>query len=298
MNVQQAYTVCEAITRREARNFSYGIRLLPGPKRRAMSAIYAAARRIDDIGDGDLPDETKMRQLSELRATLTSVRAGGRPAAEDAVLGRPAEDPVLVALADAAERFPLPLEALGEIVDGCLADVTVHRYQTFDELVGYCRCVAGAVGRLSVAVYQPRPLDQAWEPADALGVALQITNILRDLREDRLIGRIYLPTEDLQRFGCRLEPDDAGSLTDAPDRFAALIRFEAERAETWYRRGRALLPMLDRRSAACTAAMAGIYHRLLVRIVADPEQVRSSRMSLPGKEKLAVAATALATGRW
>lgn len=289
MNVQQAYTVCEAITRREARNFSYGIRLLPGPKRRAMSAIYAAARRIDDIGDGDLPDETKMRQLSELRATLTSVRAGGRPAAED---------PVLVALADATERFPLPLEALGEIVDGCLADVTVHRYQTFDELVGYCRCVAGAVGRLSVAVYQPRPLDQAWEPADALGVALQITNILRDLREDRLIGRIYLPTEDLQRFGCRLEPDDAGSLTDAPDRFAALIRFEAERAETWYRRGRALLPMLDRRSAACTAAMAGIYHRLLGRIVADPEQVRSSRMSLPGKEKLAVAATALATGRW
>lgn len=289
MNVPQAYAACEDITRREARNFSYGIRLLPGPERRAMSAIYAAARRIDDIGDGTLPAATKVAQLNELRVALTSLRSATSSATND---------PVLVAVADAAQRFPLPLEAFGEIVDGCLADVTVHRYETFDDLVGYCRCVAGAVGRLSVGVYRPRRLEQAWQSADALGIALQITNILRDLREDRLVGRIYLPAEDLHRFGCRLELDDAGNLTDSAEQFAELVRFQAERAESWYRRGRVLLPLLDRRSAACTAAMAGIYHRLLNRIVADPQQVRFGRVSVPSKDKLAVAASALVTGRW
>lgn len=290
MNVQTAYAACQAITRGEARNFSYGIALLPAAQRRAMTAVYAAARRIDDIGDGDLPDAEKERALESLRHSLLAVRDADRPAADQV-------DPVLLALADAAERFPLPLTAFGEIVDGCLADVSVHSYRTFDELVEYCRCVAGAVGRLSVGIYRPRRLSEAWEPADALGVALQITNILRDVREDRLAGRIYLPAEDLERFGCRLDIDDSGALTDPPD-FAALIRFQAERAQIWYDRGAALLPLLDRRSAACTAAMAGIYHRLLGIIAADPDAVRTRRVSLPAAQKAAVAARALARGSW
>ncbi|HET8588214.1 MAG TPA: squalene/phytoene synthase family protein [Nakamurella sp.] len=291
MNVQTAYAACQAITRGEARNFSYGIALLPAAQRRAMTAVYAAARRIDDIGDGDLPDAEKERALESLRRSLLAVRDADRPAADQV-------DPVLLALADAAERFPLPLTAFGEIVDGCLADVSVHSYRTFDELVEYCRCVAGAVGRLSVGIYRPRRLSEAWEPADALGVALQITNILRDVREDRLAGRIYLPAEDLERFGCRLDIDDSGALTDPPDAFAALIRFQAERAQIWYDRGAALLPLLDRRSAACTAAMAGIYHRLLGIIAADPDAVRTRRVSLPAAQKAAVAARALARGSW
>jgi phytoene synthase len=291
VNVQTAYAACQAITRGEARNFSYGIALLPAAQRRAMTAVYAAARRIDDIGDGDLPDAEKERALESLRHSLLAVRDADRPAADQV-------DPVLLALADAAERFPLPLTAFGEIVDGCLADVSVHSYRTFDELVEYCRCVAGAVGRLSVGIYRPRRLSEAWEPADALGVALQITNILRDVREDRLAGRIYLPAEDLERFGCRLDIDDSGALTDPPDAFAALIRFQAERAQIWYDRGAALLPLLDRRSAACTAAMAGIYHRLLGIIAADPDAVRTRRVSLPAAQKAAVAARALARGSW
>jgi phytoene synthase len=291
VNVQTAYAACQAITRGEARNFSYGIALLPAAQRRAMTAVYAAARRIDDIGDGDLPDVEKERALESLRRSLLAVRDADRPAADQV-------DPVLLALADAAERFPLPLTAFGEIVDGCLADVSVHSYRTFDELVEYCRCVAGAVGRLSVGIYRPRRLSEAWEPADALGVALQITNILRDVREDRLAGRIYLPAEDLERFGCRLDIDDSGALTDPPDAFAALIRFQAERAQIWYDRGAALLPLLDRRSAACTAAMAGIYHRLLGIIAADPDAVRTRRVSLPAAQKAAVAARALARGSW
>ncbi len=291
MNVDTAYAACQAITRGEARNFSYGIALLAPAQRRAMAAVYAAARRIDDIGDGDLPDQQKVAALGALRASLLAVRDAQRPAADTV-------DPVLVALADAAQRFPLPLTAFGEIVDGCLADVTVHSYQTFTELVEYCRCVAGAVGRLSVGIYRPRLLEQAWEPADALGVGLQITNILRDVREDRLAGRVYLPAEDLERFGCRLEVDGDGNLTDPPEAFAALVRFEADRAQMWYDRGSALLPLLDRRSAACTAAMAGIYHRLLGIISADPEAIRARRVSLPAPQKAAVAARALAKGAW
>src|SRR5699024_3066286 len=157
--------------------------------------------------------------------------------------------------------------------------------------------VAGSVGRLSLGVYDPPALGRARPLADALGVALQLTNILRDLYEDSLNGRIYLPRHDLERFGCTLEVDPAGGLADPPDSFGALVRFEAERAELWYASGLRLLPLLDHRSAACTAAMAGIYHRLLRRIADNPENVRGQRLSLPAGEKLAVAGRALIGGR-
>lgn len=281
-DVEEAYAACEQITRSQARNFSYGIRLLPADKRRALSAVYAMARRIDDIGDGTLPDAEKFEQLASIRRRLRDLAAAD-------------DDPVERALRDVQRRFPVPISAFGELVAGCEADVTVHRYDTFEELEGYCRCVAGSVGRLSVGIYRPSGIESCWELADALGIALQLTNILRDLLEDRLVGRIYLPQEDLTAFGCTLDAAD-GRLTDPPDRFAALVRFEAERAEAWYRHGLRLLPRLDRRSRACTATMAGIYHRLLARIAADPEQVRDRRLSLPAPTKAAVAARALIAG--
>ncbi len=282
MKLKAAYDECEQITRSEARNFSYGIRLLPPDKRRSLSAIYAMARRIDDIGDGDLPDPQKLHDLEQVRDSLQAL-----------ITREVDDDPVLTALADTIRRFPVPLEAFDELVDGCRADVTVHRYSSFDNLVGYCRCVAGSVGRLSLGVYDPPEIEDAWLLADTLGVALQLTNILRDLREDRMVGRIYLPSQDLERFGCQLTIDESGRLDDPPDSFDALVRFEATRALEWYGRGLQLLPLLDRRSAACTAAMAGIYRRLLLEIMANPEPVRGTRMSLPGKKKLAVATRAL-----
>ncbi len=284
MTVEQAYDVCEMITRREAKNFSYGIRLLPQDKRQALSAVYAAARRIDDIGDGDLPGSAKLAALDQTR---WSVRH----------LDRAGDDPVWLALHDAANRFPLPVAAFEELVDGCVADVQGRTYETFDDLLGYCRCVAGSIGRLSTGVYRPVELERAWPLADALGIALQLTNILRDLREDRLVGRVYLPLDDLRRYGCRLELDPTGRLGDRADRFAALVRFETDRAESYYERGLALLPLLDRRSAACTAAMAGIYRRLLRRIAAEPERIRAARLSLPVVSKVAVAGRALVRGR-
>ena len=285
MRPDTAYAVCEDITRHEARNFSYGIRLLPRERRLAMSAVYATARRIDDIGDGDLPAREKAALLCRTRASLHALGTGG-PADPD--------DPVLVALDDARRHLPIPLEAFDDLIDGCEADVEGRSYGTIDEVVGYCRCVAGSIGRLSLGVYDPPERARALPLADALGVALQLTNILRDLREDRLVGRVYLPAEDLRRFGCRLDVGAEGDLEDAPDAFAALVRFEADRAEQWYALGLGLLPLLDWRSAACTAAMAGIYHRLLAEIAADPEQVRSRRLSLSTATKAAVAARALA----
>ncbi|MFR9775699.1 presqualene diphosphate synthase HpnD [Micromonospora sp. MS34] len=278
--VDAAYRHCEQITRTQAANFSYGIRLLPPAKRRALSAIYATARRIDDIGDGTLPPDDKLDLLAQIREALHRLPGNG------------GGDPVLSALGHAATRMPIPLAAFDELIDGCAADVTGRRYDSFDDLVWYCRCVAGSVGRLSLGVFGATDPDRAAPLADALGVALQLTNILRDLVEDRVAGRIYLPAEDLDRFGCSLRLAEAG-FADPPERLAGLVRFQTARAAGWYDQGLRLLPLLDRRSAACTAAMAGIYRRLLARIAADPLAVTRSRVSLPGREKAWVAARAL-----
>lgn len=281
MDAAGAYRHCEQVVRSQARNFSYGIRLLPPPKRRALSAVYAFARRIDDIGDdNDAPPDARLAALAAERDRLAD--PGAHP-----------DDPVLVALADAARRMPIPLEAFGELIDGCEADVRGASYDTFDDLLWYCRCVAGSIGRLSLGVFGTGDPRVARTRADALGVALQLTNILRDVREDRLGGRVYLPAKDLARFGCTLDQDASGRFTDPPEQLAALVRFQAERAGEWYATGLRLLPMLDRRSAACTGTMAGIYRRLLRRITADPATALAGRMSLPGWEKAAVAATAL-----
>ncbi|MGH3240349.1 MAG: presqualene diphosphate synthase HpnD [Spirillospora sp.] len=281
MDEASAYRHCENVVRSQARNFSYGIRLLPAPKRRALSAVYAFARRIDDIGDDhDAPASTRLERLAEERARLTDPDGD-------------TSDPVLVALADAARRHPIPLEAFGELIDGCEADVRGETYDTFDDLLWYCRCVAGAVGRLSLGVFGTSDPGTAGPRADALGVALQLTNILRDVREDRLSGRVYLPAKDLAKFGCTLDLDESGEFTDPPDHLVSLVRFQASRAAEWYDSGLKLLPMLDRRSAACAGAMAGIYRQLLKRITSDPLAALQTRTSLPTWEKAAVSARAM-----
>ena len=287
MDVEQAYAECERITREQARNFAWGIRLLPPVKRRALSAVYAMARRIDDIGDGDLPEAEKLHRLAEARKHATAPDAG-------------CDDAVQVALADAARILPIPLPVFGELVDGCEMDVHGRRYETLPELTEYCRCVAGSIGRLSLGVFHP-PLtgaaaERAHQLADALGVALQLTNILRDVREDLGTGRIYLPAQDLALFGVQLRLREDGSLDPCDGALAELVRFEAARAAGWYDRGLQLVPLLDRRSAACCAAMAGIYRELLGRIAADPAPMMHSRVSLPARDKVRVAGRALVRG--
>ena len=293
MDADEAYAACEQITWEQARNFAYGIRLLPPPKRRALAAVYAFARRIDDIGDGDLPPAEKAAKLEAARGQVLVLAAGDNP--DDG-------DPVLVALADTGRRFAVPLAAFGELIDGCLADVTGTSYKTFDDLLWYCRCVAGSIGRLSLGVYGATEPEKQAKLADDLGVALQLTNILRDVREDYLNGRVYLPAEDLAKFGIEFAPfgqPEPFPATAMQARFASLVEFEAARAREWYASGMRLLATIDRRSAACTGAMAGIYRRLLERIARQPHAVLEGRMSLPAGQKALVAAQALAgVDRW
>jgi 15-cis-phytoene synthase len=277
--IAAAYAHCEAITRNEARNFYYGIRLLPADKRAVLCAVYALARRVDDIGDGDLPGAEKVTQLKTLRTALEHMSDS--------------DDPVLRAVDDAVRRYPVPLEAFEELIDGVEMDVTGRTYVTFDELVEYCRCVAGSVGRLCLGVFGSRPDPNAAHYADTLGIALQQTNILRDIREDLLAGRVYLPAEELHRFGVELAVDERGKLVDDGGALTALIDFSARRAQGWYHDGLRLVPLLDWRSAASCRAMAGIYQHLLTRIAAQPSIVFDRRLSLSGWQKASVATRAL-----
>ncbi len=312
VEVAEAYRHCEAVTRTEAANFYYGIRLLDRERRQAMSAVYAFARRVDDIGDGTLAREEKLIRLDAEEAGLrASESVGESPAAgSQDVSAVGGGDPVMVALADTHVRFCLPPGVLGELIEGVRMDVEEASYESFEDLVLYCRRVAGAIGRVCLAIFGVRTgaaqgMDEAQRLADELGVALQLTNILRDVREDAQNGRVYLPAEDLRRFGL-IANGEAGAPAamlatlgaaacgseqrEQLEQVCALMCFEAARAREWFHRGLALGDLLDRRSAACVLAMSGIYSRLLDRIEADPEQAFSRRVSLPAHEKVWVAA--------
>jgi phytoene synthase len=291
LEIAHCYRRCEQITRRQAANFYYGIRLLPRDRRDAMSAVYAFARRIDDIGDEGDDRDAQLRALAEQRAMVARLDL------DDSSL----DDPVRIALAHARGHYALPLDALELLIEGVELDVVGAEYETFDQLVGYCRRVAGTIGRLCVAIFTDgRATTTDARLADDLGVAMQLTNILRDVREDAILGRTYLPAEDLRRFHCEdlaevaaATGHGAGSLNGSAAGAIDLIRFEADRAAEWFERGMSLTESLDRRSASCLHAMTGIYRTILERIVADPVQVLRHRVSLTGWEKGLVAARSL-----
>jgi phytoene synthase len=275
MRVQQAYAEALLITRREARNFAWGITVLPRPKREAVAALYAFARRVDDIADGDLEATERRVRLEACRESVLAL-----PAVPD-------RDPVLVALADAAVRYPIPKRALLDLVAGGLMDVERSRYESWEELREYCRCVAGAVGLACTAVYGPSDPVEAAPRAQALGLALQQINIMRDVAEDWQLGRVYLPQDELSRFG--VSEDDVADARTGPG-WVALMEHQAARAEALMRDGLQLLPLLDRRSALCVRAFAGIYHGLLVRMRERDYDVFGARVRLGPVEKvLAVA---------
>ena len=247
MTTERAYAEVQRLTRQRARNFAYGIMVLPREKRRAIAAIYAFARRVDDIADGDLAPAEKRTQLQGLRAALDP-DAGG-------------EDAMFVALADARTRFPIPSQALQALVDGGLQDLGQSRYANFEELRGYCTKVAGAVGICCVAVYGSDDVQRA----ETLGIALQLINIIRDVREDWELGRVYLPQDELSSFGVSEADIAAGNASAA---WHALMTFQAERARAYLQDGLGLLRSLDSRSALCVSTFAGLYRATLDRIEA------------------------------
>jgi phytoene synthase len=265
MSVQEAYAEVGRITRREAKNFAYGIMVLPRAKRQAIAAIYAFARRVDDVADGELPPEEKRARLEELRAALEA----------DPV------DPVFVALRDARDRFGIPREPLEALIDGGLQDIEQSTYRDFAELRGYCEKVAGAVGLACVPVYGSDDTEHAM----TLGIALQLINIMRDVEEDRQLGRVYLPQDELTAFGVE-------ELAPSPQ-FRELMAFEAERARMYLAEGLRLLDSLDRRSALCVGTFAGLYRETLDRIEANGFDVFGAKTRLSAPRKLAVVARGL-----
>jgi phytoene synthase len=266
VTVDAAYVEVERLTRKRARNFAYGIMVLPREKRRAIAAIYAFARRVDDIADGSLPDFDKRAQLESLGGALNV---------------EPSDDPMLLALADARRRFPIPATALRALVDGALQDLDRRRYDTFGELAGYCAKVAGAVGVACIAVYGSDDVSSA----ERLGISLQLINIMRDVREDWLLGRVYLPQEDLASFGVSEHDIADGRVTDA---WRALMTFQAERARAYMRDGLRLLDSLDGRSALCVSTFAGLYRATLERIEAAGFDVFESPPQLSALAKLKI----------
>jgi 15-cis-phytoene synthase len=254
--VDAAYEEVLRITRREAKNFAYGIMVLPKEKRRAIAAIYAFAREVDDIADGELPADEKRARLEELRAKLDGEE--------------------LLALADARTRFGIPRDALSRLVDGGLQDLEQARYATFDDLRGYCEKVAGAVGVACIAVYGSDDVERA----NTLGIALQLINIMRDVQEDSELGRVYLPQDELQRYG-------VDELRHSPE-FVELMRFQAQRARAHLSEGLRLLDSLDRRSALCVSTFAGLYSGQLDRMEANDFDVFDKSCRLSTRAKLGV----------
>jgi len=265
MKVEQAYAEVQRVTRARAKNFAYGIMVLPRPKRRAIAAIYAFAREVDDIADGDAPVDEKRARLEALRAALDD----------------PPPTAMHVALADARARYAIPDAALSALVDGGVQDLDTSTYATFDELRGYCEKVAGAVGIACVAVYGSDDVERAM----TLGIALQLINIMRDVDEDRRLGRVYLPQDELARFGVT-------DLAMSPE-WRELMAFQAERARAHLDEGLRLLDSLDRRSALCVATFAGLYRGQLDRMEANGFDVFSADCRLSTPAKLAVVARGL-----
>ncbi|MGH2836086.1 MAG: phytoene/squalene synthase family protein [Solirubrobacteraceae bacterium] len=264
VTVEGSYRHCESLTRHAAANFYYGIRLLPRSKRQATCAVYAFARRVDDIGDGRIAQQEKLDLLDACGRSLQSMTTSSM-------------DPVMAAMADARARFGLPMDALEGLLAGVRMDVQGASYDTFDDLLAYCRLVAGTIGRLCLAIFGSADPPRARRLADDLGVAMQLTNILRDICEDAQRGRVYIPREDLDLY--RLSAD--GRFEGGEGQLDAMMRFQARRAGEWFDQGLKLVPLLDRRSGACVLAMSNIYRGVLERIVEDPQAARRERVSLP-----------------
>jgi 15-cis-phytoene synthase len=262
---------CAAMTRAEAKNFYWGFISLPFEQRIAIYALYTFAREIDDeVDDPNRSRENLSHRLEAQRARVHRCVRGQY------------EDPVMHVLSRAVERFGIPEIELQWLIDGVEMDVEPREYATWDQLRDYCRLVAAVVGRMCVRIFGFDD-EKALELAEELGVSLQLINVLRDVREDLAMGRIYLPGEDRERFGV-----DRSVLQHGGAAWHDLVRFEAERAIALYESGLEVVRHIPRRPGVCVRSMAGIYRGILDRILEDPERPLRERISLSTPQKLGV----------
>lgn len=288
-----AYSVCSGIARASARNFYYAFLVLPHAKRRALCAVYAFMRRCDDISDD--PTLPRRERRSHLEAWLEALHR--------AQAGEATDDPILLALTDTQRRFQIPAEFLDQLAFGTLMDVPeggpdqgaerdqttpagepLVQYRTFKDLYLYCYHVASVVGLVCIKIFGYRD-ETAEHLAERCGIAFQLTNIIRDVKEDAAMGRVYLPLEDLQRF--ELAPND---LQDSPDRarLRSLLAMEADRARDFYKSGHELLPLVSEDSQPALWVLVTIYQRLLEKIAQRQYDVFGGKIRLTRFEKFRI----------
>jgi len=285
--LDMAYSVCRSIARAAARNFYYGFAVLPRRKRNALSAVYAFMRRCDDIvDDNTLSRDDRHNRLADW---LDKVHR--------ALAAQPTDDPVLLALIDAQRAYQIPIGLLDQLAFGTAADLDFSlpdpsagaplaaRYQTFEDLRQYCYGVASVVGLVCIKIFGYR--DPAAEPlAERCGLAFQLTNIIRDVKEDVAVGRVYFPQEDLTQWG--LSAADLGARQIDIARIRPLLAMEADRARKCYRAAEELIPLVNEDSQPALWVLTTIYQRLLEKIASNQYDVFSERVRLSVPEKLTV----------
>jgi phytoene synthase len=270
-SLDSAYLWCKEYTKERAKNFYYAFAILPEAKRNAIYAAYAFSGYVDDIAD-ELTDRAQQeRELAEARARLRVCYDGER------------DGPLFTALGGAVDGFAIPAEFFEELVNGVEMDFTINRYATWDDLYRYCYRVASMVGLICTSVFGTKPHPHARDFAIDMGIALQIVNIMRDVREDAERGRVYFAAEDLSAHG--LTADDILACR-YDERFAAMMATYGKRAHAYFRRGKQLLPLLDLRSRMCVNVLQGVYAEILRRIERRNYDVLNERISLSSREKL------------
>ena len=281
-DLEAAYDLCQRITKTEAKNFYYAFRTLPPVKRRAIYAAYAFCRLCDDLSDGDLPHEERVDGFRLARAALSQARRGRF------------DTLVMAALADAVGRFGIPWEYFEEIIDGVEMDLEIKRYETFVDLQEYCYKVASVVGLVSIEIFGYHDAPHIREYAVDLGTAMQLTNILRDLKEDVARGRIYIPQDEMRRFRYSEDELMRGVVNE---NFRELMTLQVRRGRKQFESGKNLVPFLSRDSRACAAVLIAVYGSILGRIEAANYDVFSQRIGLSAGQKMAMTARLWAMSR-
>ena len=273
-DLELAYEECRSITRREARNFYYAFLTLPAAQRRAIYVVYAFCRHCDDAVDAERSKQEKLAILNGLRDQLRETYLGGAIA------------PLFLALADVAARYDIPQQYFQEVISGVESDLVQDRYEDFAALRRYCYQVASVVGLICLQIFGYEDSNAKAHAID-LGLAMQLTNIARDVQEDLDFGRIYLPQDEMARFGYSESDLQAGIVNEA---FVNLMKFQAQRAKCYFRSGFQLLPYLSPRSRACPAVLGRLYSKVLDHIESADYDVLHQRIGLGTTEKVRVTA--------
>jgi phytoene synthase len=281
VSLEESYSFCRDVARRRAKNFYYSFLLLEKPQRDAMCAIYAFMRRCDDISDDPTADPARLPEAVAL----------WRMELNRALRGEVDGEPVWPAFYDTVRRYSIPHRFFHEMIDGITSDLEPRRIRTYEELYRYCYQVASVVGLTVIHIFGFESV-KALLLAEKCGVAFQLTNILRDVREDALLGRVYLPLEDLNRFGVPADQLRSGKENEA---FRQLMRFEAARARECYEDSAALLDLIQEKSRRSLWALRAVYLKLLRRIEKADYAVLSRRINVPTRTKITLLLRAFLT---